>query len=466
MFQQLFTTFVPLLLAASSFAAPQAIPADDPPALTTPAGVTFTQVELRRIQQHSPLPPPPPDPTNGVADHPGAVDLGRILFHETRLSSTATVSCATCHDPQKSFADGKAFAEGIAIGPRHTPSLWNVAHNRWYFWDGRADTLWSQALQPIEREIEMGGSRMRAATLIARDELLRDRYEKVFGRIPAELDSPGILERGVFDARPVPSHPQNPHHVEWLGLSTAQREAAETVFVHLGKSIAAFERTLISRDAPFDRFAEGLRTQDAGQLAAISAEAQRGLKLFVGKANCRLCHSGPNFTDGEFHDVRVAPLGSADILRALRSNELSQRDRIGKAAMLPPGANPDADAGRYAGIDLLLADPFNAAGRFSDDPRGERAEELEFIANAPEWFRQFKTPTLRHVATTAPYMHQGQFATLKDVLHHYSTFDGALPTGHHPETILIPLRLTEQELIDLEAFLHTLTGLDADAGVP
>lgn len=393
--------------------------------------VRFTEQEQRRIFQHSPLPPPPPDPTNAVADNPDAARLGQRLFFDPRLSGNGQVSCATCHLPERHFADGKPLAEGVMRFERHTPALWNVAYNRWYFWDGRADTLWSQALQPIEQPEEMGGSRTGVARLIASDRELRAAYEQVFGPI-GELDDPRRFPPG---ARPQPGGATRPEHAAWEAMNPADREQVERVFVNAGKAIAAYERRLLSRRSAFDLFVEGLRSGDPQKLAALPAPAQRGLRLFVGRGNCRLCHGGPNFTDGEFHSVRVPPLESG----------------------------PPRDPGRYRGIEQVLANPFNAAGRYSDQRDGPAADKLRYLARKPEDWGRFKTPSLRNVALTPPYMHQGQFATLDEVLEHYSTFPRALPPDHHQqETILVPLNLTPEEKADLKAFLESLTDIDVD----
>jgi cytochrome c peroxidase len=120
------------------------------------------------------------------------------------------------------------------------------------------------------------------------------------------------------------------------------------------------------------------------------------------------------------------------------------------------------DPGRLAGIELLKRDPFNAAGAFSDDPRCEAAERVRRLAAKPDSASQFKTPSLRNVAETAPYMHQGQLATLEDVVRYYSTLEGRVPRSHHPETILVPLGLGDDEQRDLVAFLRSLTGEPPD----
>lgn len=394
-----------------------------------PAGgqsVEFTPDERARILRMSPLPAPPPDPTNRVADDPRAAQLGQRLFFEQGLSANGKVSCATCHDPSKSFTDAKPLGEGIATLKRHTPQLWNVAHIRWLFWDGRADSLWAQALQPLEHPDEHGFSRLQLAHFLHDDPTLRTEYEKVFGPLPRLDDTARFPQAG----RPVANDAQNPQNIAWAGMSDGDREAVNRTFSNAGKAIAAYERKLRSGWAPFDRFVEGLRENDPQKQSALSDSAQRGIRLFIGRGNCRLCHSGPNFTDGEFHDTRVAPLDG----------------------------RPPTDAARYDGVRLLKENPFNAAGEFSDDRTGTAARLLEFTANSSENWGRFKTPSLRNVALTAPYMHQGQLATLDDVLHHYSTLEGALPPGHHrPETILVPLHLSGQETADLRAFLESLT---------
>lgn len=368
-------------------------PADEP--------VTFTDLEVKRFLQHSPLPTPPANETNAYADDPRAAALGQALFFEPRLSKGGTISCATCHRPEKSFTDGRALAKGVAEGRRHTPSLWNVAYNRWLFWDGRADSLWSQALHPIEDPTEMAGSRERAIAAVRGDARLRAAYEAVFGRMPEA----GALRQDVGRA-----------------------------FANLGKAIEAYERRLLSRRAPFDVFVEGFREKDPAKQAALSPAARRGLKLFLGRGNCRTCHTGPTFSDGEFHAIELPPTGVPD-------------------------------PGRLEGIERVVKDEFGAAGAYSDRTDGPRAQNVRFLGRAPHAQGQFKTPTLRNVARTAPYMHNGQLATLPDVLAHYSTLENRPPAGPHQEAILAPLSLTPGETADLLAFLDALTDTSLDAAL-
>ncbi|MEE8169823.1 MAG: cytochrome c peroxidase [Phycisphaerae bacterium] len=387
--------------------------------------VRYTDRELRRIRQHSPLPDAPRDSTNRVSDDPAAARLGQFLFFDTRLSANERVACVTCHVPDKGFADGRPLAKGLDTMTRHSPTLLNAVHNRWFFWDGRVDSLWAQAVGPIEHPKEHGFSRLGTAHLVGRDPRLRRAYETLFGALPDLSDGDRFPPAG----RPAPDDPTHPHHVAWSGMTPDDRATVTRIYVNIAKAIAAYVARLTGGTAPFDVFVEGLRLNDPEKTSAISAAAQRGLKLFVGRANCRLCHSGPMFSDGEFHNTRVAP-------------------REG---------GPTADAGRFAGVDRVLADPFNAAGEYSDDRSAAARAKLDFLTNTPDNWGRFKTPSLRNVALTAPYMHQGQFATLREVLHYYSTLEGALPPGHHRESILAPLGLTAGETDDLLAFLETLT---------
>jgi cytochrome c peroxidase len=372
--------------------------------------------DRERAAQHSPLPPPPPDTTNRVADDPRAAKLGQRLFFDKRLSATGEIACATCHDPARGFADGKQVFEGLGRGERHSPTLLNVAYQRWFFWDGRTDSLWAQAVQPLESSIEMGGDRVATAHLIASDATLRSEYEAVFGPLPD-------LSAFPKHAKPLASDPTHPHHLAWLALTIEQQRIASRIVTNAGKALEAYERKLVRADAPFDRFV-------AGDASALSPAAQRGWKLFSGRANCRSCHGGPAFTDGEFHNIGVPPLG---------------------------GGKP-TDAARYVGVERVKTDPFNAASEFSDDRTGAAALQLETLVQNPQSYGEFRTPSLRNVALTPPYMHQGQFATLRDVLHYYSTLEGATQVGHHQEQTLRPLELSEQEMTDLIAFLESLSG--------
>ena len=394
--------------------------------------VPFTAEELRRIFTHSPLPQMRPDPTNAVADDAAAARLGQFLFYDGRLSANGKVACVTCHLPEHFWTDARPLAQALGTTKRHAPTLLNTAWNRWYFWDGRADSQWSQALKPLEDPNEHGGTRLQFAHAIYDDPDLRRAYERLFGPLPDLADR----QRFPASGRPLPQDPTHPYHVAWMSMRREDQEAVNRVLANLGKAIAAFERRLVSRDAPFDVFVEGLRRADAKKLTALSVSAQRGLQLFVGKANCRQCHVGPNFTDGEFHTIG-----------------------------LPPRDGSPPDLGRFAGITAVLADPFNAMGAYSDDPTLKGRGEIKFLRAQSENYGQFKVPTLRNVADTAPYMHDGRFASLPEVLNFYSTQAGTLDSGHHQETVLRPLNLSDAEIADLIAFLRSLSGSPPDASL-
>jgi cytochrome c peroxidase len=378
--------------------------------------VVFTPAEQRRILQHSPVPPAPDDPTNAWDHDPRAVRLGQSLFFDARFSSNSQVSCASCHGPMLAFTDGLPLSEGLSRGTRHAPSLLNVAHQRWFFWDGRADTLWSQALHPIENPSEFGTTRNAYLRQLTEAPSYQTAYEQIFGAMP---------DMGDQERFPIDAGTGSP---AWDAMSEKDQHAVNTAIANCGKAIAAYETQLRSSGSPFDIFAEGLREQDAEKTAALSPSAQRGLKLFIGDAGCRQCHSGPLFTDFEFHNIGL-PTGHGE---------------------------PPRDPGRHEGIAKVQTSPFSANGPFSDQPNGRRARRtISTIRNGEHW-GAFKTPSLRNLTRTAPYMHQGQLASIEDVLLYYNTLEDMLVQDHHQETVLQPLDLDASQLDDLAAFLRSL----------
>ena len=170
-------------------------------ATTEPSlALEFSEAERKKILQHSPLPAPKADRSNAVAEDPAAAHFGQFLFYDTRLSADGEVSCATCHDPEQGWGDGRAQVEIAGLFPRQAPTLWNTAYNRWFFWDGRADSQWAQALGPLENPLEHATSRLEVAHLIYDDPALRSAYEGVFGAMPNVSD----LSRFPASGRPVP----------------------------------------------------------------------------------------------------------------------------------------------------------------------------------------------------------------------------------------------------------------------
>jgi cytochrome c peroxidase len=367
---------------------------------------------------------PPPDPTNAYADDPAAAALGERLFFDAGLSPSGAVSCATCHKPERAFTDGRQLARGVGLGSRNTPTVWNVAFNRWFFWDGRADSLWAQALAPLENQVEMAGSRVEVARRLHDDAALRADYEDLFGDLPDLSNRQRFPQR----ARPVPDDPTHPDALAWDAMAPADREAVDRVYTNVGKSLAAYERTLISRDSAFDRFARALRERDGAGLSALTPEAQRGMVRFFADGACTLCHTGPNFTDREFHNIGLGPL---------------------------PGSPPDR--GRYEGVGLVQVDPFNGLGEFSDAPDSEGNDKVVFLALTANHLGEMKTPSLREVAETGPYMHDGRFATLEEALGFYQRLDEVPVFGHREES-LVPLEAGEAAVREMAAFLRALSG--------
>jgi len=358
--------------------------------------VDFEPAAVRRIRQHGPWPPPVArDPSNRVSGQARAVVLGQRLFFEPRLSATGTIACATCHVPERAWSDGRPRGAGLAPLDRNTPGLLDAALHRWFAWDGRSDSLWSQGLKAILDPREMGASARHVAAVVVADPTLRCLYERVYGP-PA---------------------------------------AAEPVLVDVGKALAAFLETVRSGRTPFDDFRDALLRGDRAAAARYPRAAQRGLRIFVGTGRCSVCHFGPRFTNGEFHDVGIP-------------------------FVVAPGR---VDGGRHEGIKRLRADRFNLLGPYNDDATGTAAIKTRHVEPHHANFGQFKTPSLRNVALTAPYMHDGRLATLRDVVRHYSQLD--MERIHtHGEQLLRPLRLAEAEVDDLVAFLESLTDPRAASG--
>jgi cytochrome c peroxidase len=303
----------------------------------------FSQVETLRGQE----PPSVPKGLGAILypkDNPHTaekVELGKQLYFDKRLSGDNTVSCATCHDPDKGWSNGDTFATGIGgqRGGRSSPSIVNSAYATLQFWDGRAAHLEEQALGPIQNPIEMG---MKIEDVVAKLNKIpgyREQFQKIF---KTDVTAEGIA-----------------------------------------RSIAAFERTILSGDAPYDRF-------KAGDTKALSEQAQRGMKLFFGKANCSACHTGHSFSDFAFHNLGV-------------------------------------------GMDKDMPD----LGRFV-------VTKLEGDKGA------FKTPTLREISRTAPYMHDGRFKTLEETVDYYNKGGHANP---QLDEEIFELNLTKEEQADLVKFL-------------
>ena len=359
------------------------------------------------------LPAAPTDTSNAVERSQAAANLGRRLFFDQRLSGNQKVSCASCHDPARQFQDGRALAQGMGTGTRRALPLADSGRGAWLFWDGRKDSLWSQALGPLEDANEHGGNRLAYARVL--EQHYRRDYEAVFSPMPSLAGLPP-------DAGPNGTPAQR---AAWEALSEAQRLAVSRVFANLGKAIAAYERTLTHGPSRLDAYTAATLRSDPAAAQILNPSEKRGLRLFIGKGDCVSCHNGPLLTDHHFHNTGVAP---HDPKRP--------------------------DAGRSAAIAKVVADEFNCLGKFSD-ARPSDCEELQFIADRdPKMAGAFKTPSLRNVALRPPYMHAGQVATLGDAVRHYAS----APKAAVGQTERKPVPFSEQEMADLVSFLGTLSG--------
>ncbi|NCT83015.1 MAG: cytochrome-c peroxidase [Comamonadaceae bacterium] len=372
----------------------------------------------------------PPDPGNAVADRPEAARLGRALFFDARLSRDGRVSCASCHDPGRQFQDGRPVGRGIADGARRTMPIADAARSPWLFWDGRKDSLWSQALGPLEDGAEHGSNRTRIARQLHAHH--RAPYEQVFGAFPPLAGLPD-------DASPVGTPEQRQ---AWERMSEAQRDAVNRVFANLGKAVAAYERTLASGPSRFDGYVRAVESGDAAGRQLLTPDEVRGLRLFIGKAQCATCHNGPLFSDQHFHNTGV-----------------------------PPRLPGQPDRGRAAAIARVQADEFNCLGRYSDADAAA-CGELRFVAaDDPGMEGAFRTPGLRNVALRPPYMHGGQLKTLDEVLAHYRRSPPAaagtseLAPGGKPSAGRLAIRLDDEESRQIVAFLRSLSG-GVDEGLP
>lgn len=292
-----------------------------------------------------------PEPANNKMT-PARVRLGKMLFFDPRLSGSNWISCATCHNPTMNWSDGlpTALGQGMKTLRRETPSIVNSGFNRLQMWDGRFHSLEEQAAGPMLSADEMNAQMDQT---VAKLESIPDyltAFEKAY---PGE----GITR--------------------------------ETI----GKAIACFERTIVSRESPFDHWVNGSEN-------AINADAKQGFKLFVGKANCVACHQPPNFTDDGFHNI---------------------------------GLTDNHDEGRYAIVPIKVT-------------KGG-----------------FKTPSLRNVAMSTPYMHDGEYQTLEDVIDHY---DRGGDDKQNLDPNMKPLHLTDREKKDLVQFLKSLTSKPSAITLP
>jgi cytochrome c peroxidase len=334
--------------------------------------------------------PPVPIPAENPQT-PEKIALGEKLYNEKRFSLTGDVSCATCHDPKKGFTDGPLVtSEGInkLKGTRNAPTVINAAYFTSMFWDGRTTNLEHQAELPIVNPVEMGLPNLDPVLKVVReDPQYVEAFRKVFGKTGEAITKQEVMQ-----------------------------------------AIAAFERTVVGGNSPFDRYYYG------GEKTALNAAQIRGFDVFLNKGRCVSCHtieqSFALFTDNRFHNIGVGVNRIQNEINQLAPQFLKAKAEgvdVDKAVLTNPKAS---ELGRFAVTSTL------------DEIGG------------------FKTSTLRNVALTAPFMHDGSLKTLRDVVEHYNNGGITNPNDKVNDFLsggIRPLNLTEQEKTDLVAFLEALT---------
>jgi cytochrome c peroxidase len=326
------------------------------------------------------------------------IALGDKLFNDIRFSETGQVSCATCHDPAKAFTDSPLkVSEGIQglTGTRNAPTVINSVYFETMFWDGRSPDLEDQALHPFVNPVEMGLKDHQPILDIVRSD---PEYTKAF--------------KAVFE-----------------------KSDEDITMTEVTQAIAAFERTKISGNSPFDRWYYG------GETEALTPAQKRGFDLFINEGRCVSCHvieqTQALFTDNRFHNVGVGINNIQNDIPDLASEYIAAELSAEEVDVRVLSDKRSSELGRFA-----LTTGFDDLG-------------------------SFKTPTLRNIAATAPYMHDGSVATLRNVVVHYN--NGGVTNEGDPVNDFLsggirPLNLSDAQIDDLVAFMEALTSPEfADA---
>lgn len=379
---------------------------------------TETERVILRSLSLASLDAPPESLSNRFADDPRAAQLGRRLFFDPGLSRNGQIACSTCHDPRHYFTDQRATSRGLGDSHRNAPTIVGAAFSPWQFWDGRRDSLWAQALAPIETAAEMGSSRLAVVRYVTRDEPYRDAYREIFGEAIDLTDQSRFPEHaGPFGS--------DETRGAWNRLTDPEREAIDRAFANIGKSLEAYERTVLPEPSRFDRYVAAVSGgSQASPRSMLTDDEEAGLRLFmdVGRTQCMRCHNGPLLTNNSFHDIGTGRLSNTP------------------------------DLGRFLGIQSLRMDPFNCLGPFSDAPK-DGCGSLRFLEVRldPKLIGSFRTPTLRGLTQTAPFFHDGSQETLTAVIDYYRS------PPVDPPNELEPLDLSDDEARKLVAFLETLS---------
>jgi cytochrome c peroxidase len=405
----------------------------------------LTPADLTVAMTTSPVPAVPQDLTNAYADNAAAATFGQRLYMDRSYSGALSVgtdggngslgdagvrglvSCFACHSAPVALSDNRSTPNNVSLGTnfgtRNALGVANSSLHVWTNWGGRFDSQWSLPLAVAENGSIMASTRLEVVHMIWNK--YRADYDAIF---PVPLDP--ALDPNAADAARFPpvgkpkanaADPDGP----WELMTATDRAIVNRIYANFGKAIAAYLRKNVSRNAPWDRFV-------AGDVGAITLGAQRGFLLFKGKGQCIGCHSGPTFSDKAFHNLGVPQVG--------------------------PHV-PATDNGRFQDVPPLLASAFNSAGAYSDAPDAGR---LAGLVQSDSMRGQFRTPMLRGLSSSAPYMHSGQFATLEAVVDFYDQGGGTSVDGGTLDAALMPLGLTAGEKADLIEFLRSLDGEPVD----
>ena len=441
-------------------------------------GCAWSDGEWARVAALANPGTPAGDVSNNYVGRPGAEALGRMFFFDPGFSGNATqvdaigrmspparvakdqpigISCATCHDLAFAGVDTTLAPRHVSVGAGWTDvnalGVVNSAYRNVLFWNGRADSMWALNVVVAESATTMNGNRLRTAHQIA------DRYAPVYDGVFAYDWKP--LDVAAIAALPANGKPGNP---DYDALPAPQQDMVTRILVNWAKAIAAYEYRLNSVDSGFDRF-----VSEGPSSTRISGAALRGARLFVGKAACSSCHSGPQLTDELFHNIGIPQTGQAVPTTADCPAVPPPGDPT-KAACdcFDDGALKCAPWGAYDGlrrlrntvVDSPIRNRWLRTGTWSDNTADTSRQSYVELPLTEPLKGAWRTPSLRNVALTAPYMHDGRFATLEEVVWHYNS-GGSSAGGElvgHAAAEIKPLMLTDIEVGDLVAFLGSLTG--------
>jgi cytochrome c peroxidase len=480
----------------------------------------WSETDVSRIAALASLSPTPPvDLSNAYSGNPGAAALGKMLYYDKRFSGpsdwldglnrtmpfgrspigqNAGVGCISCHDPGHGGVDPSSSPGDVSVGAGWTYNNSSTTYNSAYYvlhlWNGRTDSLWAQAVADNENPLTSNGNRLHTAWLMS--DLYGSTYQSVFpdalpfggpsSDVQAMVDATGqcTLQNnacpaacrsvtstttgatGCWPRFPLQGKPgkvagcqtgdsSEPFSDAYDCMASADQAAITRVLVNFGKAIAAYEATLTLPPAPFDQWAADLQAGRGDSSTAISDAAKLGGQLFVGKAGCSDCHNTPLFSDNKFHNVGVGQMGQG-VPTVADCPSGGVCDCAPVTADHPGGPKNCLPFGARDGIQKLQASGYRRDSMWSDDPSDTTSASYVAADLGSIPIGAYRTPTLRNVSLTAPYMHDGSIQTLADVVWHYSQAIPDDTTPGTPAAPFKPLYLTDEEQAAIVAFLEAL----------